>query len=208
MNRFLKYGIILLAIVLLGYNSIYIKKLSDVKATMGEKFDAVTYVAGLWKDKLPARMQAAVDINTLKTAVETDAAGAFEKYTNALAIGNYRYALVKGTAKVDKVGADDVAITINGNTPFKASLVTEFVYGNALRDASGLVALKEFPNTSDLNSISEEFNKTVRQKIVPAFKPSLKTGDQIEFTGAIELNKEHIHFGDLELIPVSVKIIP
>lgn len=208
MNRFLKYGIVLLAIVLLGYNSIYIKKLSDIKAIAGEKFDAVTYVAGLWKDKLPARMQAAVDINTLKAAVETDATGAFGKYTNALAIGNYRYALVKGTAKVDKVGADDVAIIINGNTPFKAGLVTEFVYGNALRDASGLVALKEFPNTSDLNSISEQFNRTVREKVVPAFKPSLNTGDQIEFTGAIELNKEHIHFDDIELIPVSVKIIP
>ncbi len=208
MNKFLKYGIILLAIGLLAYNSIYIKKLSDVKASSGKKFDAVTYVASLWKDKLPSRMQVAVDIYTLKTAIETDAAGAFEKYTNVLAIGNYRYALVKGTAMVDKVGTDDVTITINGNTPFKASLVTEFVYGNAVRDASGIVALKEFPNTSDLNSISEEFNKIVRQKVVPAFKPSLKAGDQIEFTGAIELNKEHIHFDDIELVPLSVKIIP
>lgn len=208
MNKFLKYGIILVAIGLLAYNSIYIKKLSDVKASLGEKFDAVNYVASLWKDKLPSRMQVAVDIYSLKTAIETDAAGAFEKYTNALAIGNYRYALVKGTAMVDKVGTDDVTITINGSTPFKASLVTEFVYGNAVRDASGIVALKEFPNTSDLNSISEEFNKIVRQKVVPAFKPSLKAGDQIEFTGAIELNKEHIHFDNIELVPLSVKIIP
>ncbi len=197
-----------MAIGLLGYNSIYIKKLSDVKATAGEKFDAVSYVAKLWREKLPARLQTAIDINTLKTAIASDADGAFEKYTNALAIGNYRYALVKGTARVDKIGADDVAITTNGNTPLKASLVTEFVYGNALRDASALVELKEFPNTSDLNSISEELNKTVRQKVVPAFKPALKTGDQIEFTAAIELNKEHIHFDDLELIPVSIKIVP
>ncbi len=208
MKKFLKYGIILVAIVLLGYNSIYIKKLSDVKATAGEKFDAVSYVAGLWKDKLPARMQAATDINTLKTAIETDADSAFDKYSNALAIGNYRYALVKGTAKVDKVGTDDIAITVSGNTPFKGSLLTEFVYGNALRDASGLVALKEFPNTSDLNSISEELNKIVRQKIVPAFKPGLKTGDSIDFIGAIELNKEHIHFDNIELTPLSVKIVP
>lgn len=208
MNKFLKYAMILVAIGLLSYNSIYIKKLSDVKATADKKFDAVTYVANLWKEKLPARMQTAVDINVLKTTIETDAAGAFEKYTNALAIGNYRYALVKGTAKVDKLGADDVAIIINSGTPWKASLLTEFVYGNALRDASGLVALKEFPNTSDLNSISEELNKTVRQKIIPAFKSSLKAGDRIEFIGAIELNKEHIHFDDIELTPLSVKIVP
>ncbi|MCH5720224.1 DUF2291 domain-containing protein [Niabella hibiscisoli] len=207
MNKFLKYAIILVAIVLLGYNSIYIKKLSDVKATTGEKFDAAVYVANLWKEKLPARMQTAVDINTLKTSIEKDGAGAFDKYTNALAIGNYRYALVKGTAKIDKVGVDDVAVMINGDAPFKASLLTEFVYGNALRDASGLVELKEFPNTSDLNSISEELNKMVRHKIVPSFKPGLKTGDSIEFIGAIELNKEHIHFDDIELIPLSVKIV-
>ncbi|MGE9313667.1 DUF2291 domain-containing protein [Niabella sp. CJ426] len=208
MNKFLKYGIILVVVALLGYNSIYIKKLSDVKATAGEKFNAAIYTANLWKEKLPARMLAAVDINTLRTAIETDGARAFDEYTNALAIGNYRYALVKGTAKVDKVGVDDVTITINSDTPWKASLLTEFVYGNALRDASGLVALKEFLNTSDLNSISEELNKTVRQQIIPAFKSSLKAGDQIEFIGAIELNKEHIHFDDLELTPLSVKIVP
>jgi hypothetical protein len=35
----------------------------------------------------------------------------------------------------------------------------------------------------------------------------LKPGAKIEFTGAVELNKEHIHFDDVEIIPISIKPI-
>jgi len=206
MNKFLKYGLLAVVIVLLGYNSIYIKKLSEVQIITG-KFDAKTFAQKLWDEKLPAKLDSAVDISALKSALDSNSDVAFSIYTHALAIGNYRYALIKAIAIVDAVNEDNVAITILSSTSFKATLVTEFVYGNTLRDASNLVDLKEFPNTSDLNSISEELNKLIRQKIVPSFKSSLKPGNKIEITGAVELNKEHIHFDDLEIVPVRVKII-
>ena len=208
MKKIVRYGLILIAIVLLGYNSVYIKSLSEVKAAAGDKFDAAAYVAKLWKDKLPARLGTAADINEFKAAVAADADAAFEKYSNALAVGNFRYTLVKGAAKVEKIDEDDIDIAVNGDVPFKCKLATEFIYGNSIRDASGLVALVDFPNTSDLNSISEELNKTVREQVVPSFRSSLSAGSNISFVAAVELNKEHIHFDDIELVPLSVKIVP
>ena len=207
MSRFLKYGLLAVVTGLLAYNSVYIKKLSEVKALKGEQFDAVAYAKELWKNKLPAKLDSAVDITVLKSAITADAEAAFNKYTHALTIGNYRYALVKGSAIVDSVTEDAVIITVQSPQPFKAVLLTELIYGNTLRDASGLLDLQSFPNTNDLNNISEALNRTIREKVIPAVKPLLKPGSKIGFTGAIELNKEHVHFDDIELVPVRIKMV-
>ncbi|MBO9617512.1 MAG: DUF2291 domain-containing protein [Niabella sp.] len=207
MKKLLKYGI---GIVLLGaalYNSVYIKKLSSIRSASA-KLDVNNYVDQLWKDRLPAKLDSAVDVSILKNALETGGSKAFDQYTNALAIGNYRYVLVKGTAIVDSVHEDDLLITIQSAQPFNATLQTEFVYGNTLRDASRLVDLAAFPNTSDLNSISEAMNERVRSQIASEWRPLLKPGVRFEFTGAIELNKEHLHFDTIEIIPVRIKISP
>lgn len=208
MNRAFKYGLVAVILILLGYNSIYIEKLSNVKNPMSGKFNSSAFAEKMWTEKLPAKLDSAIDINTLRALVKTDANSAFNRYTHALDIGNYRYTLIKGEGTVEAVNEDDVTITIKAEHPFEAILTTEFVYGNTLRDASGLIDLRDFPNTSDLNDISKALNEIIRQKVVPSFKPYLKPGVKIDFVGAIELNKEHIHFKDLEIVPARIKILP
>ena len=92
-----------------------------------------------------------------------------------------------------KSGEDEIIMQINHrDSLMTVILATEYIYGNAIRDASGLLDIKDFTNTTDLNSISEELNKTVRTRVLPAFKKQVKQGDKIEVTGAVEFNKEHI----------------
>ena len=88
-----------------------------------------------------------------------------------------------------------------------AKLATEFIYGNAIRDASGLVEVKDFPNTMDLNNISEELNKIVRKTVLPPFKTAVKKGDKLIVAGAIEIHKEHIKWSELEIVPVQIQIV-
>ena len=87
-------------------------------------------------------------------------------------------------------------------------LATEFIYGNAIRDASGLVEVKDFPNTADLNAISEELNKIVRTAVIPPVKGKIKKGNRLSMVAALELNKEHIHWQGVELYPVRIQILP
>jgi predicted lipoprotein len=82
------------------------------------------------------------------------------------------------------------------------------VYGNAIRDALGLVQVKDYPNTADLSSISEVLNKIVRTEVLPSFKTVVKKGNNISVVAAVELNKEHIHWQGLELLPVRIIIKP
>jgi len=207
MNNTVKYILILLAVALVGYKSVYFKKLSTVKKAE-EKFDAAAYSKKLWEEKLSAKLDSAVELTTLIKAIEANPADAFANYSNAMGIGNYRYSLVKVTGIAAVIGEDEITVQVNhGDSLLSTRLATEYVYGNAIRDASSLVDIKDFTNTADLNSISEELNKTVRTVVLPTFKKEVKQGDKIEITAAVEFNKEHISFSNLELIPVRLKIV-
>ena len=208
MKKLIKYILLLLAIGLVGYNSVYIKKLSEVRAAAPASFDAVSFTKKLWEERLPARIDTAVALPVLMDALQTNPSQAFENYSNALGIGNIRYCLVQSGGRITAVNEDDVEVLVQNNErPLKLRLATEYVYGNAIRDASGLVDVKDFVNTMDLNNISEELNKAVRKNVLPAFKSSVQKADSIWFAGAIELNKEHLKLDELNVIPVQLKII-
>ena len=209
MKKPIKYVLILLIIVLVGYKSVYIKKLSQLKNTSAENFDAVAFTQKLWDEKLPAELDSAIDLKDLISAIKANPNESFLKYTNALGIGNYRYGLVKVSGVASVINDDDIVLEVaQADTTMRLKLATEYIYGNAIRDASKLVDIRDFTNTTDLNNVSEQLNKKVRNSILPQFKKQVKQGDRIEATGAIEFNKEHIRFNDIELIPVRLKILP
>jgi predicted lipoprotein len=208
-RKIIKYVLLVLVIGLLAYNSIYIKKLSEVKAAAPVAFDAASFVQQLWKEQLPARLNTAAGLDTVIAALRTQPDKAFEQYSNTLSIGNIRYSMIKTTGRVLALNEDEVTVLVAcAGNPVVVKLNTEYIYGNAIRDASGLVNVKDFVNTMDLNNISGELNKHVRQEVLPAFKASVQKQDSIAFTGAVELNKEHLKLEELSIIPVQIKIIP
>ena len=209
MKNLIKYIVILLIVGLVGYKSVYIKKLSEVKNPSGSGFNAVAFTQKLWDEKLPSKLDSAIDLKELIHAIQANPGEAFSKYTNALGIGNYRYGLVKVDGIAAVINEDDIVMELtHADTIMKVTLATEYIYGNAIRDASKLVDIRDFTNTTDLNNLSEELNKKVRNTVLPTFKKLVKKGDKIEVTGAIEFNKEHIRFNDPELIPVRLKTLP
>jgi predicted lipoprotein len=206
-NKYIKYSLLLVVVALLAYKSVYFEKLSVRKNNAEVSFDAVGFSKKLWEEKMPVKLDSAIDLSQLITAIDKEGETAINKYTNALAIGNYRYALVKLNATVTNVKEDEVILSIKHDSLLTVNLATEFIYGNAIRDASGLVQVKDFPNTADLNGISEELNKIARTTVLPTFKTSVKNGDNINVIAAVELNKEHIHWSNMELLPVRIQVV-
>lgn len=208
-NRIIKYGLLALAFALVAYKSVYIEKLSVHNSKTVVKFDPASFSKKLWTEQLPVKMDSAVLLSMLIEATGKNKDAAFEQYTHSLAIGNYRYALVKAEVLIEEVRDDEVLVSANqGDSVLHIKLATEFIYGNAIRDASGLVDVKDFPNTADLNGISEELNRIVRTNVIPEVKGKLKKGDKLIVVAAIELNKEHIHWQGIELYPVRLQIMP
>lgn len=207
-KKIIKYGLLAIVIGLLAYKSVFIVKLSELQTVEPKPFDAPGFVQKLWADQLPARLDSALTLDALQAALKANPTQTFDNYLNSMSIGNVRYGLVKVTGKVLSVSDDNVVVlTGSKDKQHTVTLATEYVYGNAIRDASRLVNIKDFVNTSDLNKISEELNKTVRTKVLPTFKGTVQKADSVSCTGAIELNQAHYSLDDLEIIPVQCKII-
>jgi len=168
------------------------------------EFDASAYVDGMWTD-LQTAYNGAVEINSLFDKLRQDPAQTFSQESNALGIGNIGYFKVKGEGVVQEVNENNVIILAGDQN---VEIETEFIFGNAIRDASGLIRINDFDKTSDLNSISESINEKVRKQLIPDFRTKVKKGDHISFQGAIELNKAHLDLNEPEIIPISLQIVP
>jgi predicted lipoprotein len=208
-KKALKYIISIMLLLVVAYNSVYFKKLDEVKAaSTSRKFDAVAYANNFYNKKLVPNLDKSVDINVLLELVKSDPAKAFKEHSHALGIGNIRYFLVHGEGVITSIGENAVSLQLKGDSTSKLiKIATEFVYGNAIRDASGLVDINEFNSTMDFNNVSAEINKIVRTNVLPAFKASAKAGDVVKFSGAIELNQAHLKTDNIEVVPVVLEIV-
>jgi len=204
-----KYIIAIVIIIVVAYNSVYFKKLDEVKAAATAKeFNATQYSQNFWTNKLIPNLNKATDLNQLTAMLSGDATKTFDTYSHALGIGNLRYFLVKGKGEVTAINDNALAVSLKSDTSQQTiTIETEYVFGNEVRDATGLIDISEFSNTMDFNNVSAEINKIIRAKVLPKLK-AVKVGSSIAFTGAIELNKEHLNLAQVEAIPVAVNIVP
>jgi len=207
MKKVIKYIASVLLVGIVAYNSVYFKKLDEVKAGT-TSFDAAGYAGKFWNEKLPPRLSKAIEIGELLTLLQTDKEKAFMTYSHALGIGNVKYFLVKGSGIIQSVDENQVSVKVESeNEKPEINIATEYVFGNAVRDASGVIDINAFVNSMDFNNVSAEINKIIREKVIPPFRSKVKKGDRIFFSGAIELNKEHLSTRSIEVIPTDLKII-
>ena len=192
-----------------SYHSVYFKKLDQVKLeSAAGNFDAGSYANDFYHNKLIPHLDSAIETGRLVALLQTDPAEAFRKYSHALAIGNIRYFLVRGEAVISQIKEDAISLgAASDTTDVDAKIITEFVYGSAIRDASGLLSLNEFSSTSDFNGVAEEINKIVRKQVLPPFLSKAKPGNTIQYAGAIELNQAHLNLDSIEIVPIRLSII-
>jgi predicted lipoprotein len=206
LSRVLKYSIWILIVLFLAYHSVYFKKL-EVKSAANGKFDAKEYAQTFWKKKLTPELSKAIELNQLVSLLKTNPNETFDKHSHALGIGNIRFFLARGEGEIKAINENDIAVLVKSDTAqLPARLITEYVFGNAVRDASGLLNINEFTNMGDFNSISEELNGIIRAKVLPPFKANAKKGMKVQWVGAIELNREHLNLDEIEVIPIEIKL--
>lgn len=201
-----KYGIVLLVVLLVGYNSIYIKPLDKVAAKSKNEFSPVAYADNFFNNDLLPSLEKGIAYHELLQLLDENKDSAFAIYGKSLAVGNISYFLVKGEGEVIDIHPDLITIRL-AQTGETVVIAVEYVYGNAVRDASGLIALHTFNSTSDLNNVSEALNNKIRKEVLPPFLKIVKKGDKIHFNGAIELNKINLALNDIEILPIQLQII-
>jgi predicted lipoprotein len=200
----IKYGIAIILVLIVLSQSVYFKKLSDVKATATKQFNADSYARNYLNAHLLPAAKTAPQADQLIPMLKNTPGNAFKTYAHGLDIGNIRFFMVQGQGVVTSVDENDVYVLTPNKQQLKIAI--EYVFGNALRDAPGLININDFTNTMDLNNIAAAVDKIIRDEVLPPFRSQVKKGDNIGFAGAFELNQEHINLANIEVIPVLLKI--
>src|SRR5690348_5005610 len=111
--KVVQYIIIAIVIGLVAYNSVYFKKLDEVRAShVAKEFNAAQYAATFWDKKLIPSLNKAIEITKLSTLLSSDPAKVFNDWSHALGIGNLRYFLVSGKGTIESINDDYVTLLV------------------------------------------------------------------------------------------------
>ena len=205
MNKPLKYSLGILAILLILVFSFDIKKLDEYKAADTTlTFDAVEYAHDAWNNEIPLAVKDALEIDLLIDLLENEPEQAFNEFGRKLGISKTYYFLTKGEGTVESV--EDEFIWVNTGPEKQVKVATAFIFGNAVRDGSGVVDIDEFVNMTDFNNVSVIINDIIREEVVTELKSKVKPGMKLEFAGAFEIQEDVINTDSIRIIPVSTEL--
>lgn len=197
----------ILLVVFIGfllYNSVYFDSLADKKAMATDQvFDAASFS----KDIMDTKMDAlpAIAMVDFLNAADVNFDLLMESEGKRLGVSNERYFMVEGEGILIETEEDNVILQMEDRANSKIEIATGFIYGNTLRDASGLVSISDYAKTMDFNNISIELNKRVRDEVLPSFIKKVKVGSRVKFKGALKVNITNFD-GDLRIIPVHLTL--
>jgi predicted lipoprotein len=205
MKKTIRYLVGIVALIIILLLSFDVKKLDEYKVSHSEKaFSATDYALDVWENKMPAVIKEAPELITLIDKLETDRESASESFGRKLGISSTWYFMARGEGFIDSIRDDYLLVDLNGN--LRMQVATSFIFGNAVRDGSGVVDIDEFVNMTDFNNVSVALNHLVKERVIPELKKSALPGMKLDFAGAFELNEETGELDAIRVIPVSAKL--
>jgi predicted lipoprotein len=171
-------------------------------------FNAREFASKFWREKLMPGLGAAVDARTLDTAFTADPKDAAKKYARSVGIGGTSYYFVFGEGTVTAAGDDAVSLALADSTKATIVLDTGLIFGNALRDGTGLLDVNVFANSEEFNAIAAALNTIVETAVLPAVRKYGTVGAKLRFVGIAELSSTDNDPRPLHLIPIKVEALP
>ncbi len=182
-----------------------------LKAAIAKKsaatFDPAEFTEAFWTNQLLPSLTKAVNAKTLLPAIQADAAAAKTNYSRSVGMGESYFYFLSGTGRVIAVSDDEVSLAMNdSSTNTEISLQTGLLFGNALRDGTGLLNVNDYPNSQDFNGISEALNHIVETRVLPKLHDQAKVGSKISFVGCAEVDDESTDLKPLKVIPILTEL--
>lgn len=169
-------------------------------------FDAAAFVDQFWTERLVPGTARAVDAAELIAAVERDRESARRTYGRSVGLGSVYYYFVKGAGRVVSIEKDSVGLSLRADqSAVQVSLQTGNIFGNAVRDGTGLLDVNDFANSQDFNALSSEINRRIEKQVLPALRKHGAVGDHIRFVGCAEIMDEATDLYPLRIVPIVVE---
>jgi len=167
-------------------------------------FNPTGFAENFWTNQLASSFDKAVKADVLVAAIQTDPAAAKKNYSRSVGLSDTYFYFLSGTGQV--VAASDDAISLAlppGSTNVDIVLETGLVFGDTIRDGTGLLNASDYPNSQDFNDLSAALNHVVETRVLPPLKEQAKAGAKISFIGCAEVDDESGDLKPLKVIPIK-----
>ncbi len=173
---------------------------------MAATFNATQFAETFWTTKLLTSRDKTVKADMLLPAIQSDTAAAKKKFSRSVGLSEGYFYFVSGSGRVVAVSDDETSIAVtDGSTNAEVSLQTGLIFGNALRDGTGLLDANNYPNSQDFNDISAALNHIVETRVLPKLREQAKVGAKISFVGCAEVDDESTDLKPLKVIPIQTE---
>lgn len=184
------------------YNSVNIEPLDQIKKSQSDLvFNASSYAKNFMSNKIETLP--AINASDFLGKISDDLENYAEKQGRKLGISDEYNFIIEGNATITTIGEEYVTVILEDDKELR--IATDFIFGNAIRDGSGMAHIDDYKNTMDFNSISVELNNIVRENVVPPFKKKAKIGDTLYVKGAVTIDITDSQLKAPKVIPLIIK---
>ena len=198
--------IVLVVVLFWPFPAFHIVPLGQASARDGwNDFNAQAFAQQFWKTKLIPAFDQATDAAELLPALEKDPKEARSRFGHLPGMSSTTFFLVKGTGEVVAVEDDGVRLRIlTSARETEVLLHTGLLFGNTVRDGTGLIDPGQFPNSQRFNDIATELNRIVEANVIPVLRKLAVPGRKVAFVGCAELEEDETP-RPLKVVPVKAE---
>ena len=114
---------------------------------------------------------------------------------------------MRGAGTIVSVDKQGVGVSLDSPSgPADVVLQTGLLFGNTVRDVTGLLDASEFSDSRDFNEISTELNRIVETRVIAELKKRSAVGKPIKFYACGQLLPDSGSVIPLRLIPLKVEL--
>jgi predicted lipoprotein len=173
------------------------------------EFNATNFASAFWNQQLLKSLDRAADASQVLAALAADSQKARTQYGRKLGVSSSTLYFLHGTGHIVEIKKNGITVALkDGSDTADILLPTGLLFGNAVRDGTGLLDASSFPNSQNFNDLSTELNQIVETTVLPGLRDQAKVGAKITFTGCTEVDDEDSDPEPLKLVPVAVSLSP
>ena len=191
-----------------AFPPVHVRSVKRVKEQIASaQFNAADFVGKFWNDQLPKATDQATGVEKLVAAIAASPQKAHEQFGRAVGISSSYYFFVRGAGRVVSVNDDSIGLSLKSEgSDVDVAVPLGLVFGNAVRDGTGLLNSSTFPNAQQFNDISAGLNHLVETQVLPELQRIATIGKRVQFVGCVEVADEDSDLKPLKLVPISVKL--
>lgn len=169
-------------------------------------FEPVAFVNRFWTERLTPGAVDAIDATTLVAAIQQEPKVARKTHGHSVGLGNTYYYFMAGTGRVVSVEKNSIGLSLEeGSDHVQVSLEAGNIFGNAVRDGTGLLDVNNFNNSQDFNAVSSEINRRIETDVLPGLREKGAVGVNLRFVGCTEITDEGTDLKPLRVVPFIVE---